>query len=670
MFCLLVMHAAFAQPCSRYGQTPTLAVPVCDITDFIQDSVYTCQGGVFPVPPCPNGTTFTSQNPFWYKFHCFVSGALGFLIIPQQLTDDFDWQLFDVTGHNPNDIYGNPNLFVACNWSGVPGITGTISNTTAVNSCNSAPTGPNVTPNQTAEPKIFKDHDYLLMISHYSTYQNGYHIRFTGGTAVISDTTVPKVKEATAFCDGTSINLVLSNSMVCNTLAADGSDFTLSPPIAKVINATSNCKGGYEFDSVTLTLNQSLPPGNYNVIVQNGTDNNTIQDICFKTIPAGTILPVTVFPLSETPMDSVSPAKCNPNRVELVFRRAIKCSSIAPDGSDFIITGPSQVTITGATANCNALNVSSVITLNLKSPIDIGGIYTIQLKSGTDGNTIIDECDFITTPQTKSFYIKQGISAKFTSQIKYNCKIADTIYYKHDGNNSTLSWYWTFDDGTTSTIQNPKPQVYNSSGTKYVHLRVANKDCVDTITQPFVVSLANYKAAFEATEYVCPVEVASFLNNSYGNIASYNWNFGNGNSSVLQTPSTQSFLAVGSTKEYMVQLIIEDTTAGLICFDTAYKKVTAVPGCLITVPTAFTPNGDGLNDYLYPLNAYKAKNLSFKVYNRYGQPVFETTDWTVKWDGTVNGSKQDPGTYMWMLQYIDINTGKQVAQKGSVVLIR
>ncbi len=664
------MHAAFAQPCSRYGQTPTLAVPVCDITDFIQDSVYTCQGGVFPVPPCPNGTTFTSQNPFWYKFHCFSSGALGFLIIPQQLTDDYDWQLFDITGYNPNDVYNNPNLFVACNWSGVPGITGTIPNTTAVNSCNSAPTGPGVTPNQTAEPKIFKGHDYLLMISHYSTYQNGYHIRFTGGTAVISDTSAPRVTNVTAFCDGTTINLVLSSSMVCNTLAVDGSDFTLSPPIAKVISATSNCRGGYEFDSVTLTLNQSLPPGNYNITVQNGTDNNTIQDICFKSVPAGTVLPVTVFPLSETPMDSVNPTTCNPNSVQLVFRRPIKCSSIAPDGSDFIITGPSPVTISGAVASCNALNVSSVITLNLKSPIDIGGIYSIQLKNGTDGNTIIDECGFTTSTQTKSFYIKQGISAKFTTQIKYNCKLADTIYYLHDGNNNTNSWLWSFDDGSVSTMQNPLPKIYTHSGIRYTHLRVANKDCFDTITLPFVVSLSSYKAAFEATEYVCPIEFASFINNSTGNIAAYDWSLGNGNSSVLQTPPPQSYIAVGSKKDYIVQLIIEDTTAGLICFDTTYKTITAVPGCLITVPTAFTPNGDGLNDYLYPLNAYKAKNLDFKVYNRYGQLVFETTDWTIKWDGTVNGQKQDPGTYMWMLQYIDNNTGKQVAQKGTVVLIR
>lgn len=106
------------------------------------------------------------------------------------------------------------------------------------------------------------------------------------------------------------------------------------------------------------------------------------------------------------------------------------------------------------------------------------------------------------------------------------------------------------------------------------------------------------------------------------------------------------------------------------CYDTAMQIVTKLRSCYITVPSGFTPNGDGKNDYLYPLNAYKARNLKFKVFNRYGQLVFETTDWTKKWDGTINGRAQDTGTYVWMLQYIDTDTGKTHFQKGTTVLIR
>jgi gliding motility-associated-like protein len=88
------------------------------------------------------------------------------------------------------------------------------------------------------------------------------------------------------------------------------------------------------------------------------------------------------------------------------------------------------------------------------------------------------------------------------------------------------------------------------------------------------------------------------------------------------------------------------------------------------VPSAFTPNGDGRNDYLYPLNAYKAVNLQFRVFNRWGQQVFETKDWTHKWDGSLNGIPQASGVYIWMLNYTDSETGKFYQQKGTTVLIR
>jgi gliding motility-associated-like protein len=106
------------------------------------------------------------------------------------------------------------------------------------------------------------------------------------------------------------------------------------------------------------------------------------------------------------------------------------------------------------------------------------------------------------------------------------------------------------------------------------------------------------------------------------------------------------------------------------CTDTATRLIDVLRSCFIAVPSAFTPNGDGLNDYLYPLNAFKAENLIFRVYNRNGQLVFESNDWTKKWDGTVSGHAEPAGTFVWMLQYTDGETGKRIFQKGTTVLIR
>jgi gliding motility-associated-like protein len=100
------------------------------------------------------------------------------------------------------------------------------------------------------------------------------------------------------------------------------------------------------------------------------------------------------------------------------------------------------------------------------------------------------------------------------------------------------------------------------------------------------------------------------------------------------------------------------------------KQLTVLDNCYIAVPSAFTPNGDGLNDFLYPNNAIKADNLEFRVYNRWGQLVFLSRDWTQKWDGKVKGLPQNTGVYVWFLSYTHRDTGEKVFQKGTTTLIR
>ncbi|MEP7164595.1 MAG: PKD domain-containing protein [Ferruginibacter sp.] len=87
------------------------------------------------------------------------------------------------------------------------------------------------------------------------------------------------------------------------------------------------------------------------------------------------------------------------------------------------------------------------------------------------------------------------------------------------------------------------------------------------------------------------------------------------------------------------------------------------------VPTAFTPNGDGLNDFLRP-KALGLKSVdAFMVYNRWGQMLFSTTDIGTGWDGTFGGAPQSPGTYVWYAQGTDYKNNK-LERKGTAVLIR
>lgn len=89
----------------------------------------------------------------------------------------------------------------------------------------------------------------------------------------------------------------------------------------------------------------------------------------------------------------------------------------------------------------------------------------------------------------------------------------------------------------------------------------------------------------------------------------------------------------------------------------------------IFVPNAFTPNSDGRNDILKPIPVGISQFNYFKVYNRYGQLVFSTTNADYGWDGTLNGKEQPLGVYIWMTGAISY-TGKKIERKGTVTLIR
>ncbi len=106
------------------------------------------------------------------------------------------------------------------------------------------------------------------------------------------------------------------------------------------------------------------------------------------------------------------------------------------------------------------------------------------------------------------------------------------------------------------------------------------------------------------------------------------------------------------------------------CSDTTtqWVKVFATPPTVF-VPTAFTPNGDGLNDVLRPLAVGIQDIRRFEVFNRWGQRVFSTRINGAGWDGTVNGKPQPANTFVWYVEATDY-LGKSYFLKGQVTLIR
>jgi gliding motility-associated-like protein len=654
--------------CTTLGQTPATAFPVCGTSTFVQQNVPICTNNKLYVPGCDtDGTAYTDKNPFWYKFTCFQTGTFGFLITPNNIADDYDWQLYDITGLAPDAVFTNRNIIVTGNWSGSSGTTGASASGVNYIQCSSIPADNK--PRFAAMPTIVLGHNYLLLISHYSDSQSGYSLSFGGGTGSITDPLLPKLASATAPCDGTEIRIRTIKKMKCNSLAADGSDFAVVAPNGSIINPTGattiQCSTGFDLDSMSIFLASPLAPGTYKVKAKNGNDGNTLKDNCDRLIPVGDSVSFTVFPLFPTPMDSLTTPKCAPQTLELVFKKRIKCSSIDPAGGDFFITGSYPINITGASGNC-INGIADKIILQLSAPLLVNGNFIVNLKTGPDGNTLLDECDVQTPlPDDVAFVIKDTVNADFGKTINYTCSV-NAVSYTHNGANAVNTWQWTFGSAPNNATQNPVI-TYTNFEPKTTTLIVSNGVCSDTSTQQII--FANYlKADFEVTTLICPYKKADFKNTSIGTITNWKWTFGNGNMSTQKNPIQQLYVPlVASDYNALPELIIQNDFG---CFDTVKKPVQVLFSCFIAVPSAFTPNGDGLNDFLYPLKAYKSTNLNFSIYNRLGQRVFYSNSWLNKWDGKFKGVPQDPGTYVWTLDYFNSEEGKRVVEKGTSILIR
>ncbi len=562
IFCIFfhLYHAIAQNGCPIIGQNPNSAFPVCGSNVFEQGSVDTCSGRIFRVSQCNNRIIkYNDKNPYWYKFTCFKTGTLSFLITPNFLTDDYDWQLFDVTNHDSlEDVYTTPSLNVANNWSGEPGVTGTSIEGKSYFIC-----GGLNNPTISAMPTIYERHNYLLMVSHFSDNQYGYKLSFNtgidGGTAIISDTISPKVARVKLKCSGDRIGIKLNKQMLCRTLASNGSDFILSnnPKIDSVVG--HGCNSGFDMDSVTIFLAAPYTSGIYSLITQADNAGKTIADICGTNIALADTFSFEKFDEQPTLMDSITtPLPCAPSQLELVFKRPLQCSTVLNDGSQFTISGPNAVSIASVTTNCDSNGLATKVYLNLSKPITIDGSYTIHLVKGTNFTTIVNECTMPTPLTTLSFKAINSASANFSYNTLIGCK-QDTLNVKYvgtsNGSNNVTSWKWLFDNSIESQASDTS-LIYTNFNPKTIKLLVSNGVCTDAVTQTLIPVNHAIKAGFIVSDTVCGNVSAAFQDTSVGIINHRNWRFGDGGGDSLKVHTVHSYPILDSLKNYLVSLVV------------------------------------------------------------------------------------------------------------------
>ncbi|MBM3412780.1 MAG: gliding motility-associated C-terminal domain-containing protein [Bacteroidetes bacterium] len=653
-----------AQPCTSLGQTPSTAFPVCGTTVFTQNSVPLCSTNSLFVPGCTgDGANYENKNPFFYRFTCYQSGTLGFTVTPLAANEDYDWQLYDITGRNPDDIFTNRNIIVSGNWAGTYGPTG--ASATGVNfiQCASDPSAN--APTFARMPDLLIDHEYILLVSHYTNTQSGYNLSFSGGSAIITDPLLPKLSTVKADCDGKVLRLKLNKKVRCNSLTTTGSEFSILPAITSVVSAVpDSCSTSFDFDETTIQLATALPNGTYELVINNGTDANSLLDICGRDIPPGDKLSFTYFVPLPIFADSIGRTGCAPDSIKLYFPKRILCASIDPAGTDFVVTGPSAVVVQSAGGNC-INGKTDFVTVKFTRPIQRGGSYQLLLRAGTDTTVLVDECGLATPVQTISFPVADTVNAVFNYTATLGCQ-RNVYRFTHPGGNGITNWNWLF-NGTRVTTPSHTIE-FPSSSTNTISLLVSNGICVDSSRLNLVIN-NQVKAAFTIQDSIlCPEDKLLINNTSTGAVDVWQWQYDVLGSSSLKDPLPYQFPNLNLERNYRVKLIARNQT--MRCSDSAERIIKVLNHCLIDVPTAFTPNNDGLNDLFRPHNALKAINYHFRVFNRWGQLVFESRNWMEKWDGKINGQTQGTGVYVWILSYTHRDTGQSIFKKGTVTLIK
>ncbi|MFL5764651.1 MAG: PKD domain-containing protein [Bacteroidia bacterium] len=340
-------------------------------------------------------------------------------------------------------------------------------------------------------------------------------------------------------------------------------------------------------------------------------------------------------------------------------------SAVSACPQDTVAFTDASTTSVGTVVSWN-WNFGDSGTSSLQDPDHVygtGGPYNVQLIV-TSSNGCVD-----TLNQTVNVFDKPV--ANFNAN--GICLDDGTIYTDMStvGGGATIStWSWTFGDGSSnSSIQNP---VHNfpAAGTYNSMLIVtSSQGCIDTITQAVSV-LPGPTAAFAVDKPIGNVnQQINFTDQSTNAPVSWFWDFGDSSADSTSTVQNPSHV-YGAGGFYDVCLYITDVNG---CTDTICRtEIISMPP---TVPSGFSPNGDGENDMFYVYGG-PFKKLEFRIYNNWGELIFETDDATdcgghtcAGWDGKRKGVEQAIGVYVYTVVGVT-QDDKETKLSGDVTLLR
>ncbi len=348
---------------------------------------------------------------------------------------------------------------------------------------------------------------------------------------------------------------------------------------------------------------------------------------------------------------------------------AIGCTDIKPiqvklnNSPSILITNPdpvclpakgdiTQPKITAGSSTALTLTYwkdkDATIPLKLPQLIDSAGTYYIKGINTIGCSTIV--------PVTVVIGTQPKLSVKNTSACSV-LNLTDAAVTAGSDPNLTFT-YW---QNAATTVALPSPDRLTASGTYYIK---ATNAAGCSMVSPVVAQVFRLPVFVVNDPLPVVFPATADLTAAYtgSDTVAYTFWKDQATTNVLDQPE-----AVQKSGTYYIKAT---TKAGCVLILPVTVTISPPPFITIIAPNTFTPNNDGTNDF-FKIDYTGALQLNYlKIFNRYGQEIYETKQITNYWDGTFNGSKTPAGTYYWVLEGADTYRKQKVVKSGSITVIR
>jgi len=267
---------------------------------------------------------------------------------------------------------------------------------------------------------------------------------------------------------------------------------------------------------------------------------------------------------------------------------------------------------------------------------------------------------------TGTVYVLPSPTAAFLQNSIVICS-GGTVTFTDASSVDAVQWNWNFGDGSAYTGSDPPTHIYSNQGIYNVSLTVENAlGCKDDTT---ILAAVDVNLRPGANFQISPTENIIYgtevsLENFSINYNSWIWDFGNGKLDSTNFNATAVYADPG------VYTITLYAIYGPGCLDSMSIGITVNDIDAIYVPNAFTPNGDNINDVFF---VYGNGLIEFKfdIFDRWGQVIFESTDFKKGWDGTIKGKKAEDGVYTYRISYRkNSSPNDQHTKTGTLLLLK